>query len=102
VFVHERANGERDTRFRALVLLSAFASLRSGEVTALRRCDVDVTAGTIRVRAAFAELRQAGTWPEPASLTDQWHVNGTPARRLSPETCAILHSSLNCGVVWSG
>jgi len=50
-----RADGERDTRFRALVLLAAFASLRWGEVTALRRCDLDLTNRTVRVRAAFAE-----------------------------------------------
>lgn len=49
------AEGERDTRFRALVLLAAFASLRWGEVTALRRCDLDLDAGTVRVRAAFTE-----------------------------------------------
>ncbi len=50
-----QAEGERDTRFRALVLLAAFASLRWGEVTALRRCDIDMAAGTVRVRAAFTE-----------------------------------------------
>jgi integrase len=50
-----RADGERDTRFRALVLLAAFASLRWGEATALRRCDLDVSAGTVRVQAAFTE-----------------------------------------------
>jgi hypothetical protein len=33
---------------------------------------------------AAAELRQDGTWPEPASPTGQWHVNGTPAWRVSP------------------
>lgn len=38
----------QDERYRALVLLAAFASLRWGEVTALRRCDVDLKAGTIR------------------------------------------------------
>jgi len=38
-----------------LVLLAAFASLRWGEVTALRRCDVDIDIGAVRVRAAFAE-----------------------------------------------
>lgn len=47
--------GEQDTRYRALVLLAAFGSLRWGEVTALQRCDLDVDAGTVRVRAAFTE-----------------------------------------------
>ena len=35
--------------------MAAFASLRWGEVTALRRCDLDMAAGTVRVRAAFTE-----------------------------------------------
>lgn len=46
-----QAYGDCDSRFRALVLLAAFAGLRWGEVTALRRCDLDLTAGTVRVRA---------------------------------------------------
>jgi integrase len=36
-------------RYRALVLLAAFGSLRWGELAALRRCDVDVEHGTIRL-----------------------------------------------------
>lgn len=42
-------------RFRALVLLATFGSLRWGEVTALRESDVDLVAGVVKVRAAFAE-----------------------------------------------
>src|SRR6185312_6308984 len=49
-----RADVSHDSRYRALVLLVAFASLRWGEATALRRCDVDLEAGTVRIRAAFA------------------------------------------------
>jgi integrase len=45
----------QDRRYRVLVLLAAFASLRWGEVTALRRCDLDLDKGAGRVRAAFAE-----------------------------------------------
>jgi integrase len=50
-----RADSSHDSRYRALVLLAAFASLRWGEVTALRRCDVDLEAGTDsrRVRRAI-------------------------------------------------
>lgn len=48
-----QVSGERDSRYRALVLLAAFASLRWGEVIALRRRDIDIDAGTVRVRAAF-------------------------------------------------
>ena len=50
-----QAEGGSETRFRALVLLAAFASLRWGEVTALRRCDLNMAAGPVRVRAAFTE-----------------------------------------------
>ncbi len=45
----------RDDRLRAFVLLAAFASLRWGEITALRRCDLDLTNRTVRVRAAYVE-----------------------------------------------
>ncbi len=50
-----RADCNHDRRYRALVLLAALASLRWGEVTALRRCDLDLAAGMVRVRAAFVE-----------------------------------------------
>jgi integrase len=42
-----------------MVLLATFASLRWGEVTALRRADLDLTARTVRVRAAYVR-RDAG------------------------------------------
>jgi integrase len=50
-----RAEYNHDLRYRGLVLLATFASLRWGEAIALRRCDVDLRAGTVRVRASFAE-----------------------------------------------
>jgi integrase len=50
-----RADCNHNRRYRALVLLATFASLRWGEATALRRCDIDLDAGTVRVRAAYAE-----------------------------------------------
>jgi integrase len=52
-----RADCHHDQRFRALVLLATFASLRWGEATALSRCDLDLQAGTVRVRAAFTQRR---------------------------------------------
>jgi integrase len=45
-----------DRRFRALVLLATFTSLRWGELTALRRCDINLTARTVTVRAQHVEL----------------------------------------------
>ncbi len=37
------------------MLLATFASLRWGEAAALRRCDLNLGTGTVRVRAAFVE-----------------------------------------------
>jgi integrase len=39
----------------ALILLATFASLRWGEAIALRRCDLDLGAAIVRVRAAYTE-----------------------------------------------
>jgi integrase len=50
-----RADLTRDQRYRALVLLATFASLRWGEATALRRCDLDLERRAVQVRAAFIE-----------------------------------------------
>lgn len=47
-------------RFRVLLLVVTFASLRYGELVALERCDIDTDTGTIRVRQAFNELRGQG------------------------------------------
>ena len=52
-------------RFRAMILLTTFASLRFGEVTALERRDVDLVAGTVRVRRTFVEVRGEGLVPGP-------------------------------------
>jgi integrase len=48
--------GEHDRRYRALVLLATFASLRWGEVIALRRSDIDLDARTVSVREQLIEL----------------------------------------------
>jgi len=47
-------------RFRALILVVTFASLRWGEAMGLQRCDIDVAAGTVRIRQAFVEQRGVG------------------------------------------
>lgn len=47
-------------RFRALVLVTTFASLRWGETMGLQRSDIDLAAGTVRVRQAFVEQRGVG------------------------------------------
>jgi integrase len=42
-------------RFRVLILLATFASLRWGEVIALRRCDLDLKAHTVSIRRQYVE-----------------------------------------------
>ncbi len=54
--VFSLADRMKDRRFRALVLLSTFASLRWGEAIALRRCDLDLEAGTVSIRRQYIEL----------------------------------------------
>ncbi|WP_327484850.1 hypothetical protein [Streptomyces sp. SLBN-115] len=43
-------------RYRALVLLGAFCGLRWGELVGLRRRDIDLDEGVIRVRGSVSEL----------------------------------------------
>ncbi|MER6950267.1 tyrosine-type recombinase/integrase [Nonomuraea sp. NPDC000554] len=54
--VFELADRMADRRFRALVLLTTFASLRWGEVIALRRTNIDLQARTVQVREQLLEL----------------------------------------------
>ncbi|MGM1057838.1 tyrosine-type recombinase/integrase [Saccharothrix sp. Mg75] len=44
------------SRFRVLVLAAAFTGLRWGELIALRRCDVDLDAPSVRVPRRLAQL----------------------------------------------
>lgn len=43
-------------KYRALILVTAFCSLRWGEVTALRRCDVAPDGSWVRVNSQFIDL----------------------------------------------
>jgi integrase len=47
-------------RYRALVLLAVFGSLRWGELAALRRRDVALKLGTVRVERSLSELPAGG------------------------------------------
>lgn len=52
--------GRMPDRYRLLVLLTVFGSLRWGEVSALRRRDVEPESGRVTVRAAFSERSTGG------------------------------------------
>jgi integrase len=56
--VFELAGLMKDRRFRALVLLVTFASLRWGEAIALRRCDLDLDGRTVSIRRQYIELSE--------------------------------------------
>ncbi len=54
-------------RFSALVLVATFSGLRWGELAALRRCDVDLEAATVRVPRKVAALRNRMEFGPPKS-----------------------------------
>jgi integrase len=74
-----RADCDHDWRYRALVLLATFASLRWGEATALRRCDLDLTAGIVSVRAAYAERSTGELVLGPPKSRAARRIVGIPA-----------------------
>ena len=70
--VFELADAMRYPRLRALVLVTAFATLRWGEVTALRRCDIAADGSWVRVASPIPRWSGAGSSlvrrsPGPAS-----------------------------------
>ena len=75
--VFELADAMRFQRFRALILLTAFATLRWGEVTAMRRCDVAPDGTWVRVSFAHTEVRGRGI------------VVGPPKSRAGVRTVAV-------------
>ncbi|MCI0385096.1 site-specific integrase [Streptomyces sp. CNQ085] len=78
-------------RWRLLVLLGAFATLRPEELAALRRNDVDLEAGTLRIRQAAPEL------------TSGQRVTGDPKSAAGKRTLILpgfLHKDLRRHVEW--
>jgi integrase len=77
--------GALDLRYRALILLAAFGSLRWGEVTALRRSDIDVESGAVRVERQLIEARGGGfafTTPKSAAGKRTVYVPATVVGEL--------------------
>jgi integrase len=103
-----RADGSHDRRYRALVLLATFASLRWGEITALRRCDLDLIACTVRVRAALTEQSTGELVLGPLKSRAGRRVVGFPrlllpvledhlTRFVGPEATALLFPGVRGG-----
>jgi integrase len=75
--VYELADRMPGDCHRPLVLVAAFASLRWGEITALRRCDIDIEAGTVTVNRQHVQLDTGGV------------VVSAPKSRASLRTVAL-------------
>ena len=56
-----------DPRYRALVLLAVFGSLRWGELMGLTRLDLDLVGATVHVRRSVAEVASKLVIKEPKS-----------------------------------
>lgn len=82
-------------RWRALVLLATFTSLRFGELAALRRRDVDLGAGVIHVRRGQAETRGRLVIKDPKSAAGKRPV-AIPAEVL-PDLTAHLATFAQAG-----
>jgi integrase len=54
--VFDLAAAFTDRRYRLLILLAVFCSLRWGELAALRRKHIDISSGLVRVEVSVAEL----------------------------------------------
>jgi len=74
-----RADTTQDRRFKTLVLLATFASLRWGEATALTRADLDLRGRTVRIRAAYAERSTGEMLLGPPKSRAGRRVVGIPA-----------------------
>jgi integrase len=74
-----KADYDHDRRYQALVLLATFASLRWGEATALRRCDLDLDSGAVHVRSAYAERSTGQLVLGPPKSKAARRIVGIPA-----------------------
>jgi integrase len=85
-----------DSRYRALVLLAVFCSLRWGELAALRRRHFDLASGTVRIQESVVELTDGSlvTGP-PKSLAGRRGVS-IPAALL-PDVLSHLEDFTAAG-----
>jgi len=70
-------------RYSVMILVAVFASLRFGEVTALERQDVDLDAGTIRVRQQYLEVIGQGLVLAPPKSRAGLRTVAIPARLVA-------------------
>ena len=78
-------------RLRAMVLVSGFHTLRTGEVMALQRRDVDLLHGTLRVERQTQEITGQGFTVIPNTKSKA----GQRVEPLSPSSIDVLTEHLN-------
>jgi integrase len=79
-----------ESRYRALVLLAVFGSLRWGELAALRRRHIDLRSGTLRVEVSVAELTDGSLVTGPPKSEAGRRIVTLPAFVL-PEVASHLN-----------
>ena len=78
------------TKLRAAVVLAAWGTLRRGEVLGLRRDDVDLAAGTVRVERSLGERRNGAVIVGPPKSTA-----GVRTVHMPPSALAVLAEHLS-------
>jgi integrase len=78
-----------DRRYRALVLLAVFCSLRWGELSALRRRHIDLASGTVHIQESVVELTDGSLVTGPPKSLAGRRVVSIPASLL-PEILSHL------------
>src|SRR5262249_46276801 len=71
-------------RYRAMLLLATFASLRFGELAALRSGDIDLERGTVRVVRSLVQM-DSGTLVEDTPKSRAGRRVGAFPREIVPE-----------------
>jgi integrase len=108
-----RADSTQDGRFRGLVLLATFASLRWGEVSALTRADIDLKARAVRVRGAYVERSTGPLVLGPPKSRAGRRIVGIPAvivpdleshlaKYVKPEPGALMFPGIMGGPIRRG
>lgn len=95
-----QADSTQDGRFRALVLLAMFASLRWGEVSALTQADLDLKARTVTVRAAYVERSSGPLVLGPPKSRAGRRVVGTGLRDLMALMARMGHDSERAAMIY--
>ena len=94
--VFELADAMRYPQHRAMILVAAFAALRWGEVTALRRCDLASDGSWVRVSFAHTEVVGRGIVVGPpksragAHFHDLRHTGNHFAAQTGASTADLL------------